>query len=93
MCVEEYSNISYIVFPLDYPRASVCFSNHELIFTTAHHYHYYFLFFSYCSSEAKYDSGSGWPSFHTAEGEVITHTDRSFLMVRTEVLCGEVRRG
>ncbi|XP_063872492.1 peptide methionine sulfoxide reductase MsrB-like [Scylla paramamosain] len=41
------------------------------------------------SSEAKYDSGSGWPSFHSAAGKVSTHTDRSFLMVRTEVLCGE----
>ncbi|MPC81516.1 Peptide methionine sulfoxide reductase MsrB [Portunus trituberculatus] len=43
------------------------------------------------SSEAKYDSGSGWPSFHSAAGKVTTRTDRSFLMVRTEVLCGEVR--
>ncbi|XP_050726198.1 peptide methionine sulfoxide reductase MsrB-like isoform X1 [Eriocheir sinensis] len=41
------------------------------------------------SSEAKYDSGSGWPSFHTAEGEVVTRTDRAFLMVRTEVLCSK----
>ncbi|KAG0718002.1 Peptide methionine sulfoxide reductase MsrB [Chionoecetes opilio] len=41
------------------------------------------------SSEAKYDSGSGWPSFYTPSGKVETRSDRSFLTVRTEVLCGE----
>jgi|SRR5690606_14511290 len=41
------------------------------------------------SSEAKYDSGSGWPSFTQpiAEGVVNYRRDLSFGMVRTEVLC------
>ncbi len=40
-------------------------------------------------SDAKFDSGSGWPSFYEpADSEhVKTETDRSFLMRRTEVLC------
>ena len=41
------------------------------------------------SSEAKYESGSGWPSFWApidAE-RVEARTDRGFGMVRTEVLC------
>lgn len=40
-------------------------------------------------STAKYDSGSGWPSFFepAAEGAVINHEDRSHGMVRTEVTC------
>lgn len=40
-------------------------------------------------SEAKYDSGSGWPSFYQpvdAEN-VETEEDQSYGMVRTEVLC------
>lgn len=41
------------------------------------------------SSETKYDSGSGWPSFWEAldPAKVTLHEDRSFGMVRTEVLC------
>ena len=40
-------------------------------------------------SDAKYDSGSGWPSFYQpADPEhVATETDRSMWMERTEVLC------
>jgi peptide-methionine (R)-S-oxide reductase len=40
-------------------------------------------------SDAKFDSGSGWPSFYepVREGRVATRTDRSHGMVRTEVLC------
>ncbi|MDY7094940.1 MAG: peptide-methionine (R)-S-oxide reductase MsrB [Acidobacteriota bacterium] len=41
------------------------------------------------TSEAKYDSGSGWPSFYqpVAEDHVATETDQSHGMTRTEVLC------
>ncbi|MEI8303440.1 MAG: peptide-methionine (R)-S-oxide reductase MsrB [Burkholderiales bacterium] len=40
------------------------------------------------SSQAKYDSGTGWPSFHTALPGVFTlHTDRKLFMVRTEYRC------
>ncbi len=40
------------------------------------------------SSAAKYDSGSGWPSFYDAlPGAVSTRTDTSHGMVRTEVTC------
>jgi peptide-methionine (R)-S-oxide reductase len=40
-------------------------------------------------SETKYDSGSGWPSFFepAAADRVITETDTSHGMVRTEVMC------
>ena len=42
------------------------------------------------SSEAKFDSGCGWPSFTapTAEDNVHTQIDASHGMARTEVLCG-----
>ncbi|MDZ7601653.1 MAG: peptide-methionine (R)-S-oxide reductase MsrB [Hoeflea sp.] len=40
------------------------------------------------SSEAKYDSGTGWPSFWTSEdGAIGTKKDRSLFSVRTEVHC------
>lgn len=41
------------------------------------------------SSEAKYDSRSGWPSFYTAldPAKVTERTDTSHGMVRTEILC------
>jgi len=41
-------------------------------------------------SDAKFDSGTGWPSFTTAakQGVVTYHDDRSHGMERTEVRCG-----
>ncbi|MEZ5280153.1 MAG: peptide-methionine (R)-S-oxide reductase MsrB [Acidimicrobiales bacterium] len=41
------------------------------------------------SSDTKYDSGSGWPSFYDAidSGSVETHTDTSYGMIRTEARC------
>lgn len=40
------------------------------------------------SSTTKYDSRTGWPSFHTPlENAVGTKTDRSLFMTRTEVHC------
>ncbi len=40
------------------------------------------------SSEAKYDSGSGWPSYFAAiDGAVDATVDRSHGMVRTEIHC------
>ncbi len=38
--------------------------------------------------DAKFDSGTGWPSFHTAlPGALNTHTDYQMLQVRTEYHC------
>ncbi|TMB51575.1 MAG: peptide-methionine (R)-S-oxide reductase MsrB [Chloroflexi bacterium] len=41
------------------------------------------------SSDTKFESGTGWPSFTSPvnDGSVETETDRSFFMSRTEVLC------
>jgi peptide-methionine (R)-S-oxide reductase len=40
------------------------------------------------ASDAKFDSGTGWPSFWTPlDDAVATRVDRSWLMVRTEVRC------
>lgn len=41
------------------------------------------------SSDAKFDSGSGWPSFDEPVNmeHVELHEDRSFFMRRTEVVC------
>jgi len=43
------------------------------------------------SSDTKFDSGTGWPSFWApvAEDKVETETDNSLFMRRTEVLCGK----
>ena len=41
------------------------------------------------SSDAKYDSGTGWPSFweEATDGKVARHSDSSHGMVRTEAVC------
>jgi peptide-methionine (R)-S-oxide reductase len=43
------------------------------------------------SSDTKFDSGTGWPSFYApaGEGSVSEKEDRSFLMHRTEVRCAK----
>ena len=40
-------------------------------------------------TEAKFDSGSGWPSFDRARraGTILERPDRSLFMVRTEIVC------
>ena len=39
-------------------------------------------------SEYKYESGTGWPSFHTAiDGAVVTKTDFKLVLPRTEYHC------
>lgn len=41
------------------------------------------------TSAAKFNSGTGWPSFFQpiAEENVVTEVDRSYGMIRTEILC------
>lgn len=40
------------------------------------------------SSDTKYDSGTGWPSFYApVEGAVATSIDKSWFSTRTEVHC------
>jgi len=41
------------------------------------------------SSDTKFKSGTGWPSFYqpAAKGHVAEHVDRKYGMVRTEVTC------
>ena len=42
------------------------------------------------TSDTKYESGSGWPSFYRPiEGAIDTTTDRSYGMTRVEVHCAQ----
>ena len=45
------------------------------------------------SSETKYDSGTGWPSFYDASDKknVELKDDKSLFMKRVEVLCGKCK--
>jgi methionine-R-sulfoxide reductase len=42
-------------------------------------------------TDSKFDSGSGWPSFDRAKtaGTIVEHTDRTFGMARTEIICAK----
>jgi peptide-methionine (R)-S-oxide reductase len=41
------------------------------------------------ATDSKFESGTGWPSFDRAAsaGAVVEHRDRTFGMLRTEILC------
>jgi methionine-R-sulfoxide reductase len=41
------------------------------------------------ASSDKFNSGTGWPSFFqpVADENIVTHEDRSYGMIRTEILC------
>ena len=42
------------------------------------------------SSDAKFDSGSGWPSFYLAQDNAVaTKSDNAHNMKRTEILCAK----
>ena len=42
------------------------------------------------TSEQKFDSGCGWPSFDACEpGTILERTDRSLFRSRTEILCSK----
>ncbi len=43
------------------------------------------------SSEHKFDSGSGWPSFYISIGEILEAPDFSGGMVRVEVMCANCK--
>ena len=43
------------------------------------------------SSEHKFDSGTGWPSFYLAIGEILEKADFKGGMVRVEVMCANCK--